>query len=74
MDFFSGFPRQRVAYGDIEINTVGIYVCGRALLTGHYLAEEVPELIYTELTDFFSQGSGTVVTRAGAGKSRSRPD
>ena len=73
MDFFSGLTRQRVACGDIEVNTVAIYVCGRALPAGHYLAEEVPELVYTELTDFFSQRSGAVGARAGAGKSRSQP-
>jgi haloacetate dehalogenase len=33
---------------------VAIDVRGHALPAGHYLAEEVPELIHTELIDFFS--------------------
>ena len=52
-DFFSGFTRRRIACGDIEINTVAIDVCGRALPAGHDLAEEVPDLVYVEFLRFF---------------------
>jgi len=40
-----------------EWRKVATDVCGKALPCGHYIPEEVPELLVNELLDFFEGGS-----------------